>query len=395
MELYNVFQNVAALYGLLQDQISKRLFMARVKFDIDPNFDNMLGLLAASSSIPSVSQERNAWHNKVVSILDSGCKLILYGAGDGGHAFGHMLELEGIPYVAFCDAQKAGKKLRNKPVISPTELLENAEKSYVIITTDRYGKEIYRFLLEKSFPESHILYYYGADLWSERKTQEPYFDFMPFFPNNAAFVDAGSYDGSDIIRFYSLFSKMNPQILAFEPEPNNFLLCKKNIGALGIRNVSYYLAGLDRITGKADFVINADESSYSLGTNAVPMAWNKNREATNVEKVWMYALDDILVKPVGMIKMDIEGAEYDALHGAQNIITRDKPFLAVCVYHRQGDMISIMDYLHRLVPEYRFLLRHYSGTYAETVLYAFEPDMYARSNKTEYPFTVYAGTESP
>lgn len=91
----------------------------------------------------------------------------------------------------------------------------------------------------------------------------------------------------------------------------------------------------------------------------------------NVITIRAVALDDIEeVQKVGFIKMDIEGAELDALHGAERTIRRDRPFLAVCVYHREGDMLAIMDYLHQLVPEYRFWLRHYGPLYYETVLYA-------------------------
>lgn len=68
--------------------------------------------------------------------------------------------------------------------------------------------------------------------------------------------------------------------------------------------------------------------------------------------------------------MDIEGAELDALHGAQKVIARDKPLLAISMYHRTGDMLAIMDYLHHLIPEYHFWLRHYSIGIADTVLYA-------------------------
>ena len=85
----------------------------------------------------------------------------------------------------------------------------------------------------------------------------------------------------------------------------------------------------------------------------------------------MIRLDDVLGdKRVTLLKMDIEGAELDALCGAQETILRDKPFLAICAYHRQGDVIAIMDFLHKLVPEYRFWLRHYAPFATETVLYA-------------------------
>ena len=88
------------------------------------------------------------------------------------------------------------------------------------------------------------------------------------------------------------------------------------------------------------------------------------------ELVNVVRLDDVIEQRVSMIKMDIEGAECDALHGAKETIMRDKPFCAISVYHRKGDMLAIMDYLHSLVHDYRFWLRHYAVTDGDTVLYA-------------------------
>ena len=91
----------------------------------------------------------------------------------------------------------------------------------------------------------------------------------------------------------------------------------------------------------------------------------------NVFEIKTVALDDVVKDcEVGFIKLDIEGAEYAALQGAKQTLLRDKPFLAICVYHRRGDLLAIMDYLHGLIPEYRFWLRHYSFVGCDTVLYA-------------------------
>ncbi|WP_026491286.1 FkbM family methyltransferase [Butyrivibrio sp. XPD2002] len=70
------------------------------------------------------------------------------------------------------------------------------------------------------------------------------------------------------------------------------------------------------------------------------------------------------------IKMDIEGAEWDALHGAEKTICRNKPKLALCIYHSDEDMIRIAEYIHELVPEYRLYVRHHTRRNHETVLYA-------------------------
>lgn len=100
----------------------------------------------------------------------------------------------------------------------------------------------------------------------------------------------------------------------------------------------------------------------------------RDHSGTTVEQINVVRLDDVVGdEVVGFIKMDVESAECDALEGAQRTIVRDKPLLAISVYHRSGDQLAIMDYLHSLVSEYRFWLRHY-GDFPElndeTVLYA-------------------------
>lgn len=83
------------------------------------------------------------------------------------------------------------------------------------------------------------------------------------------------------------------------------------------------------------------------------------------------SLDDFLKGDrASFIKMDIEGAELDALRGAEQTIKTFKPRLAVSVYHKVNDFIDIPEYLLSLVPEYKFYIRHYSVYKYETVLYA-------------------------
>lgn len=85
------------------------------------------------------------------------------------------------------------------------------------------------------------------------------------------------------------------------------------------------------------------------------------------------AVDDVVKEPITYLKMDIEGAELRALHGAKQQIAENRPKLAVCVYHRITDFLDIWNYLRELVPEYRFYLRHHDANCGtETVLYAVE-----------------------
>ena len=72
------------------------------------------------------------------------------------------------------------------------------------------------------------------------------------------------------------------------------------------------------------------------------------------------------------MKLDVEGAEFDALKGAAGILNRGATVWAVCVYHKQGDMWQLPLPLHASVPaeHYRFFLRKHGGEIFDTVCYA-------------------------
>lgn len=83
------------------------------------------------------------------------------------------------------------------------------------------------------------------------------------------------------------------------------------------------------------------------------------------------SLDEVVKdKKVTFIKMDIEGSELNALKGAESIIKKNKPRLAICIYHKPEDILELPLYILELIPEYRFYIRHYSSHIWETVLYA-------------------------
>lgn len=73
---------------------------------------------------------------------------------------------------------------------------------------------------------------------------------------------------------------------------------------------------------------------------------------------------------VTYIKMDIEGSELKALEGAQNIIKKYVPRLAICIYHKPEDIILIEEYILSMNSDYHFYIRHYASNMWETVLYA-------------------------
>jgi FkbM family methyltransferase len=91
-------------------------------------------------------------------------------------------------------------------------------------------------------------------------------------------------------------------------------------------------------------------------------------------KVRTLSIDDLAERErlphVDFIKMDIEGAELDALRGSERTIRKFKPKLAVTLYHRLQDFATIPKFLDDLGLGYRFFIDHFSINREETVLFA-------------------------
>ena len=64
------------------------------------------------------------------------------------------------------------------------------------------------------------------------------------------------------------------------------------------------------------------------------------------------------------------GSELAALQGGENVLRRDRPRLAISLYHRSEDFFAIPLWIDGLGCGYRFYLQHYSIHGEETVLYA-------------------------
>ena len=86
------------------------------------------------------------------------------------------------------------------------------------------------------------------------------------------------------------------------------------------------------------------------------------------DAVEVVSLDEDICEPVSWIKMDIEGAEYDALLGCKNHIKKEQPKLSVSVYHGYEDIIRLPLLIDELNPSYRFYLRYYGGNLIPTEL---------------------------
>lgn len=166
------------------------------------------------------------------------------------------------------------------------------------------------------------------------------------------FVDGGAFVG-DTVRDFVKLGKGYKKIIAFEPDEYNFAMLSK----LKYKKVIKINKGLWDENCKV---------SFSNGGGCGSKIQDSEGVLTEVVR-----LDDIpQCADATFIKMDIEGAELNALKGAESIIRKNHPKLAICIYHKNEDMLSIISYIHEIEPGYRLYVRHHSKFVGETVMYA-------------------------
>jgi FkbM family methyltransferase len=192
--------------------------------------------------------------------------------------------------------------------------------------------------------------------------QSMYFDpKLMDFSATEVFIDCGAYQGDTIQRFLHVVNNQYKTIMAFEPDRDNFKNLNKNYGNQS--NIILHPQGVFSQAGYLNFHRGLGSFSRFMPTD--------EPNGTQNSSVAVVALDKVLIEqPVTFLKMDVEGAELDALQGAARIIATDKPKLAIAVYHNPLDMINIIKLIEGLNPNYHFFLRHHGSFFLETICYA-------------------------
>ncbi len=174
------------------------------------------------------------------------------------------------------------------------------------------------------------------------------------------FLDGGAYMGDTIEEFLAMAKKENAnfnKIIALEPDKTNYQMLKNSYGT--DQRIILLQKGLSDKSGTLYFQENANFSRLT------------EDEELATTKVPVVAIDDLPeCDEITWIKMDIEGAESDALEGARGVIRRNHPKLTICIYHSNEDVLRIIEQVHEMAPEYKLYVRHHSIGDNETVLYA-------------------------
>jgi len=178
-------------------------------------------------------------------------------------------------------------------------------------------------------------------------------------------VDCGAFDGDSIRLFTARTNGRFRQIYACEPDAKNRRALAASLGSLpdDLR---------DRVT-VLPYAIGARDGVVYFNTSGT--AGSHMTADTTTDAIDCRTLDTLMANAwPTFIKMDIEGAEPDALAGATATLRRTRPILAVCAYHVSQHLWSLPAMLAAAVPDYRISLRRYAEECWEMIYYAVPPE---------------------
>ncbi len=166
-----------------------------------------------------------------------------------------------------------------------------------------------------------------------------------FNPNNGeTILDCGAAEGDTAIFFNAFYP--DSTIHAFECGNTSFDTLRKNIQINGKQNKIF--AYKNAISSKNQTLFFSD--------------WHVVKEKTkNSIEVECISIDSFVkennIDNVGLIKMDIEGGEQEALIGARETIMKFKPKLMIPIYHLEDDIVEIPKFLHSLGLKMEFRIK--------------------------------------
>jgi FkbM family methyltransferase len=388
--------------------------------DHGTNLSAHLDTLLAEAPDDARERERTAFDREIDPF---GRSIVLFGAGNMGRRILARLREDGVEPHALADNNPAlwGKTIDGLPVLRPEDAAARFGRSAAFIVTicnvwhnfpdtraQLQGLGCAKVLSVLSFRWKHhdrFLPHYRDDLphkvlahaaairrvfslWDDEPSRrefvaqiqwqltgnyddltppagrDAYFDeaFFALKPDEVV-VDCGAFDGDTLRTFLRYRDLAFARYFALEPDPDTFAKLKTMAEALPdevrarIQVLPYAVGGR---RGRVRF---AAEGSLGSAISA--------HGEIEVEQV---TLDELSREPAPtFVKMDIEGAEIDALNGARRLITEGKTAFAACVYHAQDHLWSIPLLISGINPRLRYYLRPYMPEGWDSVCYAIPP----------------------
>lgn len=171
------------------------------------------------------------------------------------------------------------------------------------------------------------------------------------------FLDLGAFKGDSAV----IFSEYQPDnVYSFEMLESIKPIYYRNIELNNLNKNKFHFINKGVADKKYTVNINDSIEMANLSNHG-----NKSIEITSIDDEFKKN------KNIGLIQMDIEGAEVKAIKGAINTIKKNEPLLLITIYHTPEQFFDLKPYIDSLDLGYKFVIRNlnfYRHSELETTL---------------------------
>ncbi len=187
----------------------------------------------------------------------------------------------------------------------------------------------------------------------EANKDEPFENILKL-SNTESFFDLGAYNGDTVAEFLSRVTDYK-SITAVEPDKKSFK--KLVLNTENVKNISCKNVAISDFNGTGGFAMKGGRNSTAEGSST---------------ETAFCTVDSLAEKTVPTyIKMDLEGAELNAIYGAENTIIKHKPKMLISCYHRTEDLFTLPQAVFKIRDDYKLYMRHFSAVPAWDTNYYF------------------------
>lgn len=191
----------------------------------------------------------------------------------------------------------------------------------------------------------------------EIESENEYFsDELYQLTDHETYIDVGAFDGDTVENFVKAVREKYHRIYAFELDKRNFERMKSRLGKYKDERITLFNYGCSDIEKEVKYISGETGSNIDTGGD---------------EEARLVKIDDYVQGEATLLKMDIEGAEIEALEGARGVIAKYSPKLIISAYHRLEDLWDVPFKIREINSNYKLYLRHHSPMVWDTDCYAF------------------------
>lgn len=355
-----------------------------------------------------------SWNKKMMSEILQNKKIILYGAGCCGAMVAELFKKQGREIYCFFDGneKKNGTVIMGTRIELPHQKKESDQYCIIVclLTCGTVYSDIRRNLQQLGYSDiSHIYdwkdnrelfqnqaliicpdvekikrnrqsYEWLSGKLADQESQRTLRAVLNFMLGQKEF-EICPHPLKEQYFAYDVYRKTNEEYVidcgAFKGEVMNIFL-EKNI------KYAHYMA----IEPDREYVKELEKKREEKGSDritVIPMALSDCREMLRMtnygnedsivredgtEIVEAAKLDELAAEyPCTFLKIDVEGYERKVLSGAENLIKKRKPVIAIAAYHHEEDFYELCRLIDEMTTGYSFYLRSYMNL-QETILYA-------------------------